>query len=322
MSKPFYSVILPVFNEAENLGELYRRLTAVMRESDGDYEIIFVDDGSKDASVGVIQELHQGDPRVKLIRLTRNFGHQLAISAGLSFSRGDAVIVMDSDLQDSPEDIPTLLAHWKEGNEVVYAVRESRKEGIFKQAAYRLFYRLLNHFAEIDIPLDSGDFSVMDRKVVALLNRLPEKNRFIRGLRAWVGYRQVGVPVHRSQRYSGTPKYQFRHLMQLAISGLVSFSVVPLRLATTLGFSVSMVSFFSIALVFYCRLFTTVSVPGFAATASILLFLGGVQLFTIGILGEYIGKIYDEVKQRPLFLVAETVGIEPEETPLVPSGVH
>jgi len=305
-----YSVVLPVFNEEDNLPALYQRLTDVMQELGEPYELIFVDDGSKDGSAAYLAERHHDDPSAKLLRLSRNFGHQLAITAGLGYATGQAVIVMDSDLQDSPEDIPTLVGRWKEGFQVVYAVRESRKENLFKQLAYRAFYRILNRFADIDIPLDSGDFSLMDRRIVQELNRLPEKNRFIRGLRAWVGFQQIGVPVARSHRYAGKPKYEMRQLFHLALSGLMSFSVVPLRLATSMGFSVALGSFLSIAWVLYCRLFTTVSVPGFAATASILLFLGGVQLFTIGILGEYIGKIYDEVKRRPLYLVSQALGLK------------
>lgn len=307
--EPVYSVIMPVFNESENLPELHRRLSDVMVSLKEPYELIFVDDGSKDNSVELVREFHQRDASTKLIALSRNFGHQKAVSAGLSLANGKAVIVMDSDLQDAPEVIPEFVEKWKEGAQVVYAIRATRQENVFKRAAYRSFYRILQLLADTEIPLDSGDFSLMDKKVVSLLNALPEKTRFVRGLRAWVGFKQVGVSVHRDPRLKGQPKYGLRQLMNLAMSGLLSFSVLPLRFATALGLAVSTISLLSIILVVYLRLFTKLSLPGFAATASILLFLGGVQLLTIGVLGEYVGRIFDEVKDRPLFIIADTLGL-------------
>jgi len=308
------SIVLPVFNECENISELYQRLTTVMQLLGGSYELLFVDDGSTDGSDILIKDLHDIDPCVKLVKLSRNFGHQMAVSAGMSLARGNIVICMDSDLQDAPEVIPAFVDEWKKGYDVVYAIRESRKEGLVRNSLYMLFYRLLKALSDTDIPLDSGDFSLMDRKVVDLINSLPEKSRFIRGLRAWVGFKQIGVRVHRDARLGGNPKYGIKQLFQLALSGLLSFSVVPLRIASTLGLLVSFTSFVSIILVLYIKLFTDKSLPGFAATASIVLFLGGMQLLTVGILGEYIGRIFDEVKGRPLFIVSETIGIPPGPT--------
>jgi polyisoprenyl-phosphate glycosyltransferase len=305
---------MPVFNESENLPELYSRLSVVMRSLEQPYELIFVDDGSRDDSAQKILALREGDPAVKLIRLSRNFGHQLALTAGLAFSSGRAVIAMDSDLQDMPETIPDFIARWKEGYEVVYAIRQKRKEGIPKRTAYWLFYRIMALYSDIEIPLDAGDFSLMDRKVVNLLNKLPERARYIRGLRSWIGFRQVGIPVQRDTRFAGKPKYTLKKLIHLALSGFFSFSMAPLRFASSLGLVVSLLSFISIIIVFYERLFTTYALPGFASVASILFFLGGVQLLTIGILGEYVGRIFDEVKARPLFIVSATSGLDGETT--------
>ncbi|MBN9396638.1 MAG: glycosyltransferase family 2 protein [Candidatus Melainabacteria bacterium] len=310
MVGPVFSVVLPIYNEQENLPELYRRLTDVMQGLAQPYELVFVDDGSRDDSVKMIKDLRAGDEAVKLVALSRNFGHQPAVSAGLALAAGQAVIVMDSDLQDSPDVIPMFVQKWREGYQVVYAIRQTRHEGMLKNFAYRLFYRILKHLSETEIPVDSGDFSLMDRRVVDLINRLPEKTRYIRGLRAWVGFKQTGVLVDRPSRHAGAPKYTLYRLILLALSGVISFSVIPLRFATGLGVLVSFLSFASIIVIVAIRLFTTLSIPGFAATASILLFLGGVQLLTVGILGEYVGRIFDEVKGRPLFIVSEALGLE------------
>ena len=303
-------MILPVFNESENLPELYRRLTEAMRSLAQPYEIIFVDDGSRDDSVEKILQFHQTDPGVKLLQLSRNFGQQVAFSAGLAFSSGRAIIAMDADLQDAPEIIPKFVDHWKAGYDVIYAIRQSRAEAVPLKAAYKLFYRMMKWYSDIDIPVDAGDFSLMDRKIVDTLNKLPERARYLRGLRAWVGFKQIGVPVQREARFSGKPKYSLKMLVNLAMSGLFSFSMAPLRFATTLGLMVSLLSFLGIFVVFYVKLFTTISLPGFAAVATILFFLGGIQLLTIGILGEYIGRIFDEVKGRPLFLISKATGFD------------
>lgn len=307
-----YSVVLPVYNEAQTIPELHRRLTAVMMGLGEPYEIIFVDDGSTDSTAKILKEMHASDSRIKMAQLSRNFGHQLALTAGLTLTSGKAVIAMDSDLQDAPEHIPLFVEQWRQGYDVVYAVRRTRQEMVLKQFFYKAFYRLLKSCADTEIPVDTGDFSLMDRKVVDLLNSLPERARYIRGLRAWVGFKQIGVPIDREARFAGEVKYSFARLVNLALSGVFSFSNAPLRLATFLGVAVSILSLLSIVVVVWIRLFTTLSLPGFAATASILLFLGGVQLLTVGILGEYIGRIFDEVKQRPLFIIAEKTGLGSE----------
>jgi dolichol-phosphate mannosyltransferase len=314
--RPAFTVVIPTFNEGTLVQTLYERLHAVMDHVPGPYELIMVDDGSTDETFECLRTLHEKDPAVKIIRLARNFGHQTAISAGLTRALGDYVAVIDADLQDPPELFPTLLAKLNEGYDVVYGIRTARPEGWVKRTAYFLFYRLLRAIAQIDIPLDSGDFCLMRREVVLAINSLPERNRFLRGLRSWVGFRQVGVPYSRQERAGGTTKYSWGRLLRLSLDGLVSFSDIPLRLASYLGFGVSAGSFMGICVVLYLRLFTTLSIPGFASLAILILFLGGIQLLTIGILGEYLGRMFEEVKQRPLYITSALIGWPSEpETP-------
>lgn len=300
---PELSVVIPVFNEEENITVLYSRLTAVLEDTHVDYEIIFVDDGSRDNSLNQVQDLSAEDKRVMVVELARNFGHQVAITAGLDHSQGKAVIVIDGDLQDPPEALPQFIAKWREGHDVVYGVRERRKESWLKRAAYSGFYRLLRRVATIEIPLDSGDFCIMDRRVVDLLISMPERNRFVRGIRSWVGLNQVGLPVERQARSGGKPKYTFGRLLLLALDGLISFSYLPLRTITMLGFGISLLSIF--AAVFYAvkRLMTGLGPAGFATLVVAVFFLAGVQLITMGVIGEYVGHIFEEVKQRPLYVV-------------------
>ena len=311
------SVIVPCFNEEESLPALFERVEKVAKDWPEDYEVICVDDGSGDQTVDLLREQHGRDTRWKLVVLSRNFGHQAAVSAGLEAASGEVVAIIDADLQDPPELIKDLIETWREGYEVVYAVRKKRKEGPIKKAAYFCFYRLMKSMTEIeDFPLDSGDFSLLDRKVVDTLVAFPEKNRFLRGLRAWSGFRQTGLEYERSARFAGEPKYTLKKLLKLASDGLFSFSGVPLRLASYVGL---LVSFFSGlgALVFvvqkvYPEPFLAMGlpiVPGFAATIVTVLFLGGVQLLFLGVIGEYLNRIYTEVKARPEFLVAERVGL-------------
>jgi polyisoprenyl-phosphate glycosyltransferase len=301
--RPELSVVIPIFNEEENIPVLHSRLTAVLEDTLTDYEIIFVDDGSNDGSLNQLQNLSIKDNRVLVVELARNFGHQVAITAGLDFTRGKAVAVMDADLQDPPEALPEFIAKWREGHDVVYGVRERRKERWLKRAAYAGFYRLLRRVATIEIPLDSGDFCIMDRRVVDLLISMPERNRFVRGIRSWVGLNQIGLPVERHARSAGKPKYTFGRLLLLALDGLISFSYLPLRTITMLGFSISFLSIF--AAVFYAvkRLMTGLGPPGFATLVVAVFFLAGVQLITMGVIGEYVGHIFEEVKQRPLYVV-------------------
>jgi dolichol-phosphate mannosyltransferase len=276
---------------------------------DGGAEMVFVNDGSSDATLAVLKQFHAGDSRLRIISLSRNFGHQTAVSAGLAHVRGAAVAVLDADLQDPPELLPGFFKLLGEGWDVVYGIRQDRKENAVKRLAYFAFYRLLGTIANIDIPLDSGDFCAMSRRVVDHLNRLPESDRFVRGLRAWLGFRQTGVPYEREPRLSGLPKYTLAKLLRLSLDGLVSFSFMPLRLVFVTGFAISLLSLFGILVVLYRYLFTRY-VPGYTSIAMLVLLFGGLQLLTLGILGEYIGRIFAQVKARPLFVVDEFIGFQ------------
>jgi dolichol-phosphate mannosyltransferase len=302
MSPPMLSIVIPVFNESENLPILHARLAEVLSGLACECEIVFVDDGSQDKSPDILRRLEAEDHRVVVVELARNFGHQVAISAGLEHSRGRAVCIMDADLQDPPEVLHKFLAKWQEGWEVVYAVRTERKEWWGKRLAYAAFYRLLQRVANIEIPLDAGDFCIMDRRVVDLLVHMPERNRFVRGIRSWVGFKQVGVPYERQARHAGTPKYTFRKLLYLALDGLISFSHMPLRIITILGFTVSLLSFFVALFYLIKRFMLGTGVPGFTTLVVSIFFLAGIQLMTTGVIGEYIGRISDEVKRRPLYV--------------------
>jgi dolichol-phosphate mannosyltransferase len=308
LPQPVVSVVVPVYEEENNLLALHSRLTSVLAQAEPEYEIIFVNDGSRDKSGEVLQAVAEQDPRVLVIELARNFGHQVAISAGLDYARGRAVIIMDADLQDPPEVLPQFIAKWREGHAVVYAIRERRKEGWPKRAAYAIFYRLLRRIANIQIPLDSGDFCIMDRRVVDILVSMPERNRFVRGIRSWIGLDQVGLTYERHARYAGRPKYTFTHLVYLALDGLVSFSYVPLRTITLLGFGVSFVSILLAIGYTIQKLTMGLNPPGFATTVVAIFFLAGVQLITIGVIGEYVGRIFEEVKRRPMYVVRRVMG--------------
>jgi glycosyltransferase involved in cell wall biosynthesis len=304
------SVVVPVFNEEENIPELYRRLRAVLPQVVQEWEILFVDDGSRDRSWELIRALAAQDPRVRGLRFSRNFGHQMAFAAGLDHARGQAVVIMDADLQDPPELIPELVAKHREGYEVVYAVRVARHgETAFKKLTAKLFYRLLARITAVQIPLDTGDFRLMGPRAVEAFRRLPERHRFTRGLVAWLGFPQTGVPYERAPRHAGTTKYPLRKMLRFALDAITSFSHLPLQLATWLGFAVSAFAFFYILVVLALKL-AGISWPGYTSLMAAILFLGGVQLLMVGLLGEYVGRIYDEVKQRPLYLVAEKVGEE------------
>ncbi|XHX77088.1 MAG: glycosyltransferase family 2 protein [Stenomitos frigidus ULC029] len=311
--QPTYSFIVPVFNEEATLPELYRRLSAVMDSMDGAVELVLVDDGSSDRSLAMMHELHERDCRVCYLSFARNFGHQIAVTAGLNFVRGQAIVVLDADLQDPPELIPELADAWQRGYEVVYAQRVQRhREGWFKRLTAYVFYRLLRQLADVDIPTDTGDFCLMDRRVVDALNAMPERNRYIRGLRSWLGFRQIAIPFERDARFAGDVKYTFRKSLSLAIDGLVSFSKVPLRISTYVGLFAAVMAIVMAALVLYWRFFSPVSpLTGYATIAVAIFFLGAVQLFSIGILGEYIGRIYEEVKNRPVYILREVKGFEP-----------
>ncbi len=302
-AQPELSVVIPIYNEEENISELYSRLVKVLDDKHIDFEIVFVDDGSRDGTVDRLKRLEESDRRVRIIELARNFGHQVAITAGLDFARGKAIAVMDADLQDPPEVLPEFIAKWREGHEVVYAIREQRKEAWLKRTGYATFYRLLRHVATIEIPLDAGDFCVMDRRVVDLLKSMPERSRFIRGIRSWVGFRQVGLPFERHARRAGTSKYTVGRLMLLALDGLISFSYMPLRIITGLGLSVSFLSMIMAVFFFVKKLIYGLNPPGYASVITSVFFLAGIQLITLGVIGEYVGRIFEEAKRRPMYIL-------------------
>ena len=312
------SVVIPCYNEHEVLPELFKRLANAAESWGLDWEIICVDDGSSDDTWELLCQQHKKDQRWKAVAFSRNFGHQTAISCGIYHAMGDAVIVMDADLQDPPEELHRYISKWKEGYDVIYAIRKNRKEGIFKRFSYWLFYRLMAKLSNFEIPLDSGDFSLMDRKVVDAINHMPERNRFVRGLRAWVGFSQIGLEYERQARASGKPKYTFRKLLKLTLDGIFSFSFFPLTLASYFGFFISLIALAGVVFALLQRIFKDFfasiglePVPGFATTMISILFIGGIQLIFLGVIGQYLSRIYDEVKRRPQWLIKDSLGINP-----------
>jgi polyisoprenyl-phosphate glycosyltransferase len=305
-----YSIIAPIYNEIDNLPELYRRVKEVMDSSGETWELILVDDGSTDGSTERIRELARQDKTVRPVIFARNFGHQVAITAGWDYARGDAVVIIDADLQDPPEVILELASKWKEGYEVVYAVRGEREgESWFKLWTASLFYRVIYRITDVKIPVDTGDFRLMDRKVVDVLKQMKERHRFPRGMSAWVGFRQIGVTYKRAARVAGVTKYPFKKMLRLAINAITGFSYFPLQVATYFGFISAGIAIFAIPVVVALRLAGSHFFEGQTTTLISVLFLGGVQLISLGILGEYIGRLYDEAKGRPLYIVREA----PEE---------
>jgi dolichol-phosphate mannosyltransferase len=303
---PVYSIVAPVYNEICCLDELYQRLAEVMDHADGEWELVLVDDGSTDGSTEKIRELARQDKRVRPVIFARNFGHQIAVTAGFDYSRGDAVIIIDADLQDPPEVILELIQKWREGYEVVYAQRSEREgETFFKRVTASLFYRTIYRITDVKIPLDTGDFRLLDRKVVNVMNSMRERHRFLRGMSAWVGFRSVGVPYKRAARFAGSTKYPFKKMLKLALTAVTSFSYVPLQIAMWVGFISAGAAILAIPVVIVLRLIGSQFFFGQATTLIAVLFLGGVQLISLGILGEYVGRIYDEVKGRPLYIVSE-----------------
>lgn len=303
---PKYSIIAPVFNEIESLPELHKRITEVMEQTGEEWELVLIDDGSLDGSTGVIREMAKADPHVRPVIFARNFGQQIAVTAGLDYSRGDAVVIIDADLQDPPELILQMFEKWKEGYEVVYAVRAEREgETWFKRMTAALFYRAIFKITDVKIPLDTGDFRLLDRKVVDIMNRMRERHRFLRGMAAWVGFKQIGLPYKRAARYAGITKYPFRKMLQLALNAITSFSYFPLQVATYIGFFSAGISILAIPIVIIVRLTGSQAFFGQATTLIAVLFLGGVQLISLGILGEYVGRVYDESKGRPLYIIRE-----------------
>ena len=304
--KVTYSIIAPIYNEIDNLPELYRRIKEVMDSSGESWELIFVDDGSTDGSTEKIRELARHDRIIRPVIFARNFGHQVAITAGWDYARGDAVVIIDADLQDPPEVILELATKWKEGYEVVYAVRHEREgESWFKKFTASMFYRIIYSITDVKIPVDTGDFRLMDRKVVNVLKQMKERHRFPRGMSAWVGFRQIGVPYKRAARIAGVTKYPFNKMLKLALNAITGFSYFPLQLATYFGFASAGISVVAIPVVIYMRIMGSGAFFGQATTLIAVLFFGGVQLISLGVLGEYIGRLYDEAKDRPLYIIRE-----------------
>ena len=306
--KPVYSVVIPAFNEQEVVGETYKRLTNVMTEMGESYELIFVNDGSKDQTAHIIAAFCENDPSVRLINFTRNFGHMAAISAGMEHSRGEAVFVIDADLQDPPEVFPEMAAKWKEGYHVIYGKRIQRKgESLFKRASAKLFYKFIRRMTSVDLPPDTGEFRLIDRQVCDVVNKLPEKNRYIRGLVSWVGFKQIPVEYVRESRFAGKTKYPLRKMFLFAMDAITSFSYKPLKLATIAGFSISFISFIYIISVIYQYFFTDRTIAGWASTIAAILFTQGIVLMILGLMGEYIGRIYTELQNRPNYIVQEII---------------
>lgn len=310
----WYSVVVPVYNEEEVVRECYERLTSVMTAQCQEYELIFVDDGSRDGTLEILSDLSENDSSLKILSFSRNFGHQAAISAGMDYSQGKAVIIIDADLQDPPEVIPEMIKKWKEGYDVVYGKRQKRKgESHFKKITAKIFYRFLATQTDLDIPVDTGDFRLIDRKVCDVLSSLTEKNRYVRGLVSFAGFRQTGVSYVRDERFAGETKYPLKKMLKFAMDATTSFSKKPLKIAGIVGLLLSIASFIYLFVTIYLKLFTDLTVSGWASTVSIMLFFNGVMLIMLGIMGEYIGRIYDEVKNRPLYIIKDKTGFSGKE---------
>ncbi len=306
MTKPIYSIIAPIYNEVDNIPELYRRICEVMDSTGDAWEIVMVDDGSADGSVDLIRELAAENEHVRPVIFARNFGHQIAVTAGLDYSRGEAVVIIDADLQDPPEVILDMIEKWREGYEVVYAVRSEREgETWFKEFTASLFYRVIYRITDVDIPLDTGDFRLLDRKMVDVMGQMRERHRFLRGMSSWIGYKQIGVEYKRAARYAGETKYPLKKMLKFATDAITSFSYFPLQVAMYFGFISAGFSILAIPVVIILRLAGSQAFFGQASTLIAVLFLGGVQLISLGILGEYVGRLYDEAKGRPLYVVSQ-----------------
>ncbi len=314
--QPVISVIVPIFNEEEVIPELYRRMVAVLDVIGQPWELICVNDGSRDESLSLLLSLREQDPRVKVINFSRNFGHQIAITAGMDYALGDAIAIIDADLQDPPELIEEMFDKWREGYEVVYAVRAQRRgESRFKLWTASAFYRLLRRITDVEIPVNTGDFRLIDRQVLLTMRRLREKHRFMRGLSSWVGYRQIGIEYQRAERFAGDTKYPLSKMLRLTLDAITSFSYIPLRLSTYFGFFLAFVSLLGIIVTTVLRLSGNNAFLGQASTLVAVLFLGGIQLIFLGIIGEYLARIYDDVKARPLYVVSKVYGFDDLDDP-------
>ncbi|HEU4850905.1 MAG TPA: glycosyltransferase family 2 protein [Telluria sp.] len=304
------SIVIPCYNEVEVIGECMRRLAAFCSElTDMDVELIFVDDGSTDGTRDILKRLAAEDPHVRMIGFARNFGHQIAVTAGIDAACGDAVVLIDADLQDPPEVVHQMIAKWREGFDVVYGTRTDRAgESVFKVATARAFYRILNSLSDVPIPLDTGDFRLMSREVVDTLKSMPERDRFVRGMVSWIGFRQAPLPYQRAERFAGHTKYPLKKMLRFATDGILSFSTKPLQASVALGMTCAILAMLGITYALFLRIFTDIWVEGWTALMIAVLFIGGVQLISVGILGEYVGRIYNEIKKRPLYVVQEYCG--------------
>ncbi len=312
-SKPTYTIIAPIYNEIDNIQTLYQRVCEVMDSTGEPWEFVMVDDGSSDGSTAAILELQKKDAKIVPVIFARNFGHQIAVSAGLDYSQGEAVTIIDADLQDPPEVILDLIEKWKEGYEVVYATRSSREgESWFKLFTASAFYRLIQRITDVNLPMDTGDFRLLDRKVVEVMGQMREKHRFLRGMSVWVGFRQTGVEYERAERFAGETKYPLKKMFKLANDAITGFSYFPLQLATYLGFFITGISFLAVLALIILRLAGSQFLIGQAAVLIAVLFLGGVQLISLGMIGEYIGRLYDEAKGRPLYIVRGDLEVKKE----------
>jgi len=315
MGNPVFSVVIPAYNEQEVINESYNRIKKVMTEMGQTYELIFINDGSKDQTANIIAGFCENDPSVRLINFTRNFGHMSAISAGMENAQGQAIFIIDADLQDPPEVFPEFAEKWREGYQVIYGKRIKRKgETWFKRLTASVFYRFLRRMTSVDLPPDTGEFRLIDRKVCDAVNALPEKSRYIRGLVSWVGFKQIPVEYVREERFAGVTKYPLRKMISFAMDAITSFSYKPLKLATMLGFSISVFSFLYILYVFYQRYFTDRTIAGWASTIAAVLFTQGIVLMILGLMGEYIGRIYTELQNRPTYIIQEIIQKKDEET--------
>ncbi|HGH7174751.1 TPA: glycosyltransferase family 2 protein [Bacillus wiedmannii] len=309
------SVVVPMYFEEEVAQECYNRLKSVMLQNDINYEFVFVNDGSTDRTMEILSEIAANDYRTKIVNFARNFGHQIAVTAGIAAAKGDAIVIIDADLQDPPEVIPELIAKWEEGYEVVYAKRKQRKgETWFKLLTAKYFYKFLNYMSDIDIPKDTGDFRIIDRKVADVFNQMTERNRFIRGMMSWVGFRQTYVEYERDERFAGETKYPLKKMIKFASDGIIAFSTKPLRIVMTLGLLSVLVSIIVLLYTITVKIIGTGTQTGWASIMVAITFFSGIQLLGLGIVGQYIARIYDESKNRPIYIVKETFNIEQEET--------